>query len=62
MRSDEYHDNFLYKKGRCRNRLNSVTPKDGPSDRQCEDLILQCLPPYYDIIPQTPFERGGCNL
>ena len=30
MRSDEDPDNFLYKKDRCRDRLNSVTPKGGP--------------------------------
>ena len=53
MRSDEDPDNFLYKKDRCRDRLNSVTPKEGPSDRQYEGTILQCLPPRYDRIHQT---------
>ena len=43
MRSDEDPDDFLYKKDRCRDRLNSVTPKEGPSDRRYEDIILQCL-------------------
>ena len=32
MRSDEDPDDFLYKKDRCRDRLNSVTPKKSPSD------------------------------
>ena len=50
MRSDENPDGFLYKKDRCRDRLNSVTPKEGPSDRRYEDIILQCLPPEYDRI------------
>ena len=45
MRSDGDPDDFIYKKDRCRDRLNSVTPKDGPSDRRYEDIILQCLPP-----------------
>ena len=55
MRSDEDTDDFLYKKDRCRDRLNSVTPKESPSDRRYEDIILQCLPPEYDRIRQTHF-------
>ena len=39
MRSDEDPDDFLYKKDRCRDRLNSVTPKEGPPDRRYEDII-----------------------
>ena len=62
MRSDEDPDDFLYKKGRCRDRVNSVTPKEGPSDRQYEDITLQCLPPEYDRIRQTHFKREDCNL
>ena len=62
MRSDEDSDDFLYKKDRCCDRLNSVTPKEGPSDRRYEDIILQCLPPEYDSIRQTHFERENCNL
>ena len=62
MRSDEDPDDFLYKKDRCRDRLNSVTPKEGPSDRRYKDIILQCLSPEYDRIRQTHIERGDCNL
>ena len=62
MRSDENPDDFLYEKDRCRDRLNSVTPKEGPSDRRYEDITLQCLPPEYDRIRQTHFEREDCNL
>ena len=62
MWSDEDPDDFIYKKDRCRDRLNSVTPKKGPSDRRYEDKILQCLPPEYDKIRQTHFEREDCNL
>ena len=62
MRSDEDPDDFLYKKDRCRNRLNSVTPKEVPSDRRYEDIILQCLPPEYDRTRQTHFEREDCNI
>ena len=62
MRSDEDPDDFLYKKDRCRDRLNSVTPKEGPSDRRYEDIILRCLPPEYDRIRQTHFEREDCSL
>ena len=40
MRSDEDSNDFLYKKDRCRDRLNSVTPKEGPSDRRYENIIL----------------------
>ena len=57
MRSDEDPDNFLYKKDRCRDRLNSVTPKEFPSDRRYEDILLQFLRPEYDRIRQTHFER-----
>ena len=62
MRSDESTDDFIYKKDRCRDRLNSVTPKEGPSDRRYENIILQCLPPEYDRTRQTHFEREDCNL
>ena len=62
MLSDEDPDDFLYKKDRCRDRLNSVTPKEGPSDRRYEDITLQCLPPEYDRIRQTHFERQNFNL
>ena len=62
MRSDEDPDDFLYKKDRCRDRLNSFTPKEGPSDCQHEDIILQCLPPEHDRIRQTHFKREDCNL
>ena len=62
IRSDEDRDDFLYKKNRCRDRLNFVTPKEGPSDRRYEDIILQCLPPKYDRIRYTHFEREDCNL
>ena len=60
--SDKDPDNFLYKKDRCHDRLDSVTPKEGPSDRRYEDILLQCLPPEYDRIRQTHFEREDCNL
>ena len=62
MRSDEDPDDFLYKKDRCRDRLNSLTPKEGPSYRHYEDIMLQCLPPEYDRIRQTHFEREDCSL
>ena len=61
-RSDEDPDDFLYEKDRCRDRLNFVTPQEGLSDRRYEDIILQCLPPEYDRIRQTHFEREDCNL
>ena len=57
MGSDEDPDYFLYKKDRCRDRPNSVTPKKGPSDSRYEDIIFQCLPPEYDMIRQIHFER-----
>ena len=62
MRSDEDSDYFFYKRDGCRDRLNSVTPKEGPLDRHYEDIILQCLAPEYDGIHQTQFEREDCNL
>ena len=62
MRSDGDPDDFLYKNDRCHDRLNSVTPKKGPSDRNYEDIILQYLLPEYEIIRQIHFEREDCNL
>ena len=62
IRSDEDPNDFLYKKDRCRDRLNSVTPKEGPSDRRYEDIILHCLPLEYDMIRQTYFEREDCDV
>ena len=62
MRSDEDPDDFLYTKDRCRDGLNSVIPKEGPSDRRYEDIILQCLPPEYDRIHQTHFKREDYSL
>ena len=62
MRSDEDPDDFIYKKDRCRDRLNSITPKENPSDRRFEDIILQCLPPEYDRFRQTYFGREVYNL
>ena len=62
MRSDEDPDDFLYKKDKYRDRLNSVPPKEGPSVRRYEDIILQRLLPEYDRIRQTHFEREDCNL
>ena len=40
MRSDEDPDDFLYKKDRCRDRLNSVTPKEGPSPVQGHNIAV----------------------
>ena len=57
MRSDEDPDDFFHKKDRCHDRLNSVTPKESRLNRRYENIILQCLPPEYDGIPQTHFER-----
>ena len=57
MRLDDDPDNFLYKQDRCCDRLNYGTPKETPSDRQYEGIILQGLPPDYDRIHQTHFER-----
>ena len=63
MRSNEDPDDFIYKKDRCRDRLNSATPKEGGlSDRRYEDIVLQCLPPEFDRIRQTHFEREDYSL
>ena len=62
MRSDRDPDYILYNKDWCHKRLNSVTPKEGPLDRQYEDIILQYHPSEYDRIGQTRFEREDCNL
>ena len=62
MRPDDDPDDFLYKKDRCRDRLNSVALNEGPSDRRYEDIILQCLLPEYDRIRQTHVEREDCNI
>ena len=61
-RSDEDVDDLRYKNDRCRDRLNSVTLKEGHNDRQYEDIILQCLPLEYGRIRQTHLERKNCSL
>ena len=55
MRTYEDPYDFFFKKDRSRDRLKSVTPKEGPSDRRYKNIILQCLPPEYDRIRQTHF-------
>lgn len=50
------------KKDRCHYRLDSVLTREGPSDRQYEDIILQCLPPEYDVIHETHSQTEDCNL
>ena len=62
MRSDEDLDDFLYKKDRCRDRLNSATPKEVPSDRQYEGTNLQCFPPGVRQNPLNSLEGEDCNL
>ena len=59
-RSDKDPVNFLYTKNWCRDRINSITSKEGPLDRQYEDTILQRLPSEYDKILQTPLGREDC--
>ena len=55
MRPEKYPDNILYKEDGCRDRLNYVTPEEGPSNRQYEDIIYQCLPPEYGRIRPAHF-------
>ncbi|CAM9247480.1 unnamed protein product [Ascophyllum nodosum] len=43
MRSDKDPDDCFYKKDWCRDRLHSVTPKEGRSDRQYEDIICSAF-------------------
>ena len=62
MWSDKDPDVFLYKKDQCHDCLYFATSKEGPSDRQYDDIIFQCLLPEYDKIRQTHFERENCNL
>ena len=45
LRWDEDLDDFLPKEHRCHDHLNSATAKESPLDRQCRDIVLQCLPP-----------------
>ena len=48
MRSDDKSDVFFYRKDRCRDHLNCVTPKEGFSDLQYGDIILQSFQSEYD--------------
>ena len=62
IRSDgDLHD-FRCQKNRCRDRLNFVTSKKGPSNCQYEDVIIQLLPPEHDKLFQIYFEEKDCNL
>ena len=60
--SDEDTYDLLYKKDRCRDRLDSVTPEEGLSNRRYEDITLQCLLSELDRTSQIHFERADCNL
>ena len=43
-------DEFLYIMDSRRDRLNTSTPPEGPTDRQYEDILLQALSPDYESI------------
>ena len=62
IRLDEDPDDFLYRKGPCHDRLDSVTSKESLTNHQCKDIILQCFSPEYGKSRQIQFKSEDCNL
>ena len=55
-------DDCLYHIDSFRGRLSACGPPEGPTDRQCEDIILQAFSSEYDRIRQTHLERRDFGL
>ena len=55
-------DEFLYIMDSRRDRLNTSTPPEGPTDRQYEGILLQALSPDYESIRRAHLERGDFGL
>ena len=55
-------DEFLYIMDSRRDRLNTSTPPEGPTDRQYEDILLQALSPDYESIRRAHLERRDFGL
>ena len=58
----QHPDEFLYIMDSCRDRLNTSTPLEGPTDWQCEDILLQALSPDYESIRRAHLERRDFGL
>ena len=55
-------DEFLYELDTRRERLNAYGPLEGPTGRQFEDIILQDLPPEYERIRTSHFEKPDFGI
>ena len=55
-------DEFLYIMDSRRDRLNTSTRPEGPTDRQYEDILLQALSPDYESIRRAHLERRDFGL
>ena len=55
-------EDYLYHMDSCRDRLNACDPPEGPTNRQCEEIILQALLSEYDRISQTHLEKRDFGL
>ena len=55
-------DEFLYIMDSRRDRLNTSTPPEGPTDRQYEDILLQALSPDYESIRRAHLKRRDFGL
>ena len=55
-------DEFLYEVDIRRERLNACDLIEGSTGRQCEDIILQALPPEYERIRTIHLEKPGFGI
>ena len=62
MRPGQDPNDYLYHMDSRRDRLNACDPPEGPTDRQCEDIILEALPLEYGRIRQTHLERRNFDI
>ena len=50
-------DELFYVMVRCRDRLNTSTPPEGPTERQYENMLLEALLPDYESIRRAHLQR-----
>ena len=57
MIPDQDPDEFLYTIKSCRDRFNTSSPPEGPTDRQFENILQQALSPDYETVRIAYLER-----
>ena len=62
MSPSQDSDEFLYELNTHRKRLNTCDPPEGPADLQFENIILRALPPEYERIRTSHFEKPDVEI